>query len=212
MHVVLAQPRTSPADTAVYAVVYLLVTVVVPQFTDLAVVACRLHPTLHAVLGSLLRRSAAHTEHILRLHAVQIVVFDGIMTVPTGVPPATLVALHLDIALVVLAPERGILLEVFVVLLFDGGICVWGMVRGPGPIRGLCIAGAQVVGVFGVDFGGSGDGRRHVEVREYRLAGRGREGAVEAARRYWAQEVVLLRHQAMHHASLLLVSDGQVSY
>jgi len=102
MHVVLAQSRTSSANTAVYAVVDLFVAVVVPQLADFAIIACRLHPALHTVLARLLGRATAHTEHVLRLHTIQVMVFHGIVTVSTRVPPPTLVALHLDVALVVL--------------------------------------------------------------------------------------------------------------
>lgn len=114
MYVILPEALTPPANAAVGAVIDLLIAVVVPKLAQFAVVTRRLGPALRAVFSSLLRRPTHHAKHVLRLDPVQIVVFDRIMTVPASVPPPTLEALHLDIALVVLTSERNIIvIEVF---------------------------------------------------------------------------------------------------
>ena len=80
------------------------------------------------------------------------------------------------------------LLKVLELVVFDGDVGVWNVIRGSGPIRGLCISRAQVERVLGVDVGGSRDGRGNVGFGEDRLARRGRKGAIvrdEAARRCW---------------------------
>lgn len=124
MYIISTQACASPAYAAINAMVYFLVAVVIPQLADLAVVARSLHPTMYTILASLLRGSTAHAKHILRLRSIQIMVLDSVVTVATGVPPATGEALHLDIALVVLASKRCLLLKGLELVVFKGEVGV----------------------------------------------------------------------------------------
>lgn len=210
MNVVFPEPFAPPADAAVVTVVDLLTAVVVPQLADVAVVACSLGAALHAVLGSLLRGAACHAKHVLRLLALQIVVLDGIVTVAAGIPSPTVIALHLHVPFIVLAAQRRLVVEHVAIVLFDDCVRVES-----GRARAVCrrgVAGPQVKGVLWIWVGGGRDRRRVADVGEDRVVRRGGERAVlryEAAGRGGAQVVVALRHDAMHHASLVCVVYAQ---
>jgi hypothetical protein len=136
-----------------------------------------------------------------------------VVAMPTRVPMPTLVALHLDIALVMLTTQRRAIFCGIKVLVLPVRIDTLIVIRSYS-VRRLGISRAQIVRVLGVDFGGGRYGRRDIDIGKYRLAGGRGERAVvggEAARRLWAQEVVSCCHKTMYHASLVLVRYAQIS-
>jgi hypothetical protein len=115
---VFAQTFTPSADTAVRAVVNFLLTVVVPQLTDVTIIARRFRLAIGAVVASLLRCSTYHTEHVFRQLSIEIVILGRIVTMPAGVPMVAFETLHLDVALIVLAAKRRRCSNYVVILLF----------------------------------------------------------------------------------------------
>lgn len=205
MRVVFPKTLTPPADTAVRTVVDLLPAVVVPQLADVAVVARRLCATLVAGFCCLLRRPTDHAKHVLCPLPVQCMVFHFVVTVTAGVPVPTLVALDFDIALVVLTAQHGLLVCMVLLLVFV--VVVLGS-----PIRWARVAWPQLVGVLGVDVGGSRKRRGGADVGEDRVSRVGREGTVvgdEAAGRRRPHVIVSFDHQAMDHLRALLLGDVQ---
>lgn len=149
---VLAQTFSSPADTAVWAVVDFLLAVVVPQLADVTVIACSLRLTVLACIGCLLRRTAYHTEHVLCHLPVQVMALDCIVTVSTSIPATTLEALHLDVALVVLAAKHE--LPLGDVILFVFAMLCTVVVMWLRSVRWVGVALSQVVRGVGIDVGG----------------------------------------------------------
>lgn len=118
---IFTQAFSSSADATVWAVVDLLLAIVVPELANVTVVTCGLSLTVLADIGCWLRGAARHAQHVLCHLPVQVVVFSGIVAVPTRVPAATLKALYFDIALVVLATKNefsfgSVVIVVFAVL------------------------------------------------------------------------------------------------
>jgi len=108
-------PNTFPpsADPTVFAVIYSVRTIAVPKLTYIAVVPSRKLVAILAILARRLRGIADHAEHVLRLLAVQRVVFHIVVAVSACIPLPTVEALDLDVALVVLAAEAGRFVAVF---------------------------------------------------------------------------------------------------
>ena len=108
---VFSQTLTSSADPAVGAMVDLLVIVVVPKLANIAVVACGRCFTLFTVISCSLRCSTCHTQHILRLLPVELVVirqiWGRVMTMPAWEPFLAVIALDFDIPHVMLAAKDG---------------------------------------------------------------------------------------------------------
>lgn len=164
---VLAQTFPSSTNATVWAMVDFLFTVVVPQLANVAIVACSLRLAVFAGIARLLGRATRHAQHVLCHLSVQIVVLDGIVAMSTRVPTATLEALHLDIALVVLAAKDKLSLG-NIVLVFLGLLCAVLVV-----LRSVGRAGvpfAQVVRCIEVGIRGGRVRRRRMYFREERLA------------------------------------------
>lgn len=161
MRVVSAQARTPSANAAVWAMVDLLPRVIVPELADAAVVARRLYAALGARVGCRLRGATGHAQHVLRRLAVQGVVLDVIVAVSTRVPTATVVALHLDIAPVVLTAQHELIAMLVLVVLV---VC---MVEGA--VGWACVGWAQLVRIARVDVRGRRGRRRGAVVGEARV-------------------------------------------
>jgi tetrahydromethanopterin S-methyltransferase subunit C len=85
------------------------------------------------------------------------VVLDRIVAVATGVPALAFVALHLHVALVVLATKNQLPFGSLVLVLLA---VVCAVVWCDGSVCRVRVAFSQVVRVLGVDIGRSGVGRR----------------------------------------------------
>jgi hypothetical protein len=107
MHEILPQTFASSADSAVRTVVNWLCAVVVPQLANVAVIATALCQAIAAALCRLLWRPTHHTKHVLCAPPVQLMVLSSVVAMSASVPTAAVIALHLDVALVMLAPELG---------------------------------------------------------------------------------------------------------
>jgi len=109
MHVILPQTFSAPADTTISAMVYPLCVVIVPQLAQITVIIRRSFPTFAAVLCGGLCGQTQHAEHVLRLLAVQFVVWLAlgivgfVVAVPAWKPAFAIETLNLDVALVMLA-------------------------------------------------------------------------------------------------------------
>jgi len=95
--------------------IYPIRAIPIPKLTYIAVIPRRKLVAVLAVLARRLRGIANHAQHILRLLAVQRVVFHVVVTVSTCIPFPAVEALDLDVALVVLAAEAGRFFAVFFV-------------------------------------------------------------------------------------------------
>ena len=174
---VFAQSFSSATDAAVWAVIDLLLAVVVPELADVTIVTCSFGLTVLADIGCWLRRTASHAQHVLCHLPVQVVVFDGIVTVPTRVPAATFEALYFDVALIVLTTQNEFSFStvlLFVVAMLCTGVIVMR------PIRRVRIAFSKIVRYVGSGVGCKGRRirRRCMDVGEEGLSrGRGK-GAV----------------------------------
>jgi hypothetical protein len=65
MSVVFAESFASSTNTTIWAVVDFFPAVVVPEFTDIAIITCSQSFAGFAALGRRLRRPTCHTQHIL---------------------------------------------------------------------------------------------------------------------------------------------------
>jgi hypothetical protein len=139
---VFAQSFSPSADSTVWAVVDLLFAVVVPELADITIVTCSFGFTVLADIGCWLRRAACHTQHVLCHLPVEVMVFDCIMTVSARVPSATFKALHLDVALVMLATENQFSFGAVLVVVF--AMFCTGMV-GMGSVRRVRVAFSKIV-------------------------------------------------------------------
>lgn len=83
----------------------LLPAIIVPELTDLTIVARSVRLAVVAVVASRLWCSAYHAEHVLSELPDQRMIFSCIVTVTTGVPMVAFETLHLDIPLVVFAAK-----------------------------------------------------------------------------------------------------------
>jgi hypothetical protein len=155
---ILSEAFTSPADAAVGAVVDLLGAVIVPQLADVAVVASSFCLAVAAVTSRLLWSLAHHAEHVLRTPPIQLMILNGIVTVPASVPSTAFKTLHLHIPLVMLAAENGLPICSLLVLF---------LLRS---VRGSGVSGPQIVWVLGVDIGRGREGRGWLSFREDRVA------------------------------------------
>ena len=149
---VFTQTFTSPANATIRTMVDFLFAVVVPQFADVTVVTSSFCLAIAAVISCLLRCSAYHAEHVLCPLSVEIVFFYSIMAMPTCVPMLAFVALHLYIALVMLATEGEFSFDMVVVLIL-AMVCA-AMLR-LGPMCRIGVAGSQTEWILGINFRGS---------------------------------------------------------
>ena len=141
------QPLALPADAAVGTVIDALRAIIVPQLADVAIIPRRKLATISTLACRGLGRLTEHAKHVARFWSIQRMIFNSIMAKATGIPAATVMTLHFDVALVVLAPKNGpliVFLVVFILCPLRAGI-----------IRGICIFRAQIVVLIGV--GGRAD-------------------------------------------------------
>lgn len=142
--IVFAQSLSPPTDAAVVAVVYSLRAVIVPQLALGAVVVCRLFSAVDTLFSGGLRRVAKHAQHVLGHFAVQLVgiwkVGRRVVAMAAGEPEVAVVALHLDVAAVVLATQCSpSLILGHVLFIADGHM--------DGTIRSFQVGGLHVVRV-----------------------------------------------------------------
>jgi hypothetical protein len=105
MEEVLTKPLANPAQSAVGAVIYGLVRIIVPELANAAVVVGGRLSALDACIRRPLSTTAQHAQHVLGLLAREDMVLHGIVAKPACVPPFAGGALQLNIAAVVLASE-----------------------------------------------------------------------------------------------------------
>lgn len=75
VHIVLPQPQSATADTAVVTVIDGFRRSILPQFTDAAVVLSSELAAVNAKIGYQLRGSAKHAEHVPCLEAGEFMIF-----------------------------------------------------------------------------------------------------------------------------------------
>jgi hypothetical protein len=149
---VLPKPFAFSTDATVSAVVYFLAAIVVPKLAYFTVVPRRLDAAVGTVSGSRLGGTARHAEHVFGLLPVQIVVLHGIVAMPAGVPTPTCVALHFDVAFVMLASERRAILGGIEVLILPTILEV--RIRGTNSVGSGRVPRPQMERILRIDFRG----------------------------------------------------------
>lgn len=194
MEIVPADTFSLSTDAAVNAMVYFLTTIIVPKFTDVAIVPSCYSSTLDAVFTSFLRSSAGHAQHIPRSRTLQIVILHSIVAVPTCIPSATVKTLDLDIALVVLTAERRPVFQCVQILFAK---IIHALIECTCSVRWIRVSRAQIEGVIRVYIRSKRRWRRCVYFGEDGLPRSGRERPIvgyEAVRRLWAEKIITFGH------------------
>lgn len=187
MEIVLAYAISLSANAAIDTVVYLLASIIIPEFADGTIVPCRYRATANTVFTRFLGSPTSHTEHIYCLGTLQVVILYSIVTIAACIPSPTVKTLDLDVALVVLTTERRLVVQDIQVFLTK---MIHALVKRVYSVRWIRVTRAQVEWVFGVDVGSNRCRRRCVYIGEDRLARGRRERPIvrdEAVRGLWTE-------------------------
>lgn len=106
MEEVLPQALPSSTNTAVVAMIDVLVGMVIPKLADVTEVPGSGDMTVGAAFRSLLGARTQHAKHIFGVLPNELVVLDGVMAESARVPLGARRALKLDVASVMLTAKR----------------------------------------------------------------------------------------------------------